>query len=80
MDLFLTKQAEKDFLTLPKSERKKAVRKLELLRKSPLTGKKLTGKLDGLRSLRFWPYRIIYHIERNVVWVDHMIHRQGVYK
>jgi len=81
VNLFLTKQAEKEFAELPKSEQKKAVRKLELLEKNPLLGKKLSGRLAAFRCLRFWPYRIIYHIDqiRGEIWVDHMIHRQRVY-
>ncbi|MEK7550265.1 MAG: type II toxin-antitoxin system RelE/ParE family toxin [Patescibacteria group bacterium] len=82
MELILTKQTQKELLKLPKSEQKKAVRKLELLGKNQLIGKKLTGKLEVFRSLRFWPYRIIYHIDqiKKKVWIDHIIHRQGAYK
>jgi mRNA-degrading endonuclease RelE of RelBE toxin-antitoxin system len=82
VDLFLTRQAEKDLFRLSKNEKRKATVKLEQLGKDPLIGKKLTGKLKNFRSLRSWPYRIIYHIEekRREVWVDHIIHRQGVYK
>lgn len=82
VELILTKQAEKELIRLPKGEQRKAVKKLELLERNPLVGKKLAGKLEIYRSLRFWPYRIIYHIdEKNrEIWVDHIIHRQGAYK
>ena len=82
MKLFLTPQAKKDYSKLPKAEQNKAVRKLDLLEKAPLIGKKLSGELGDLRCLRFWPYRIIYHIEqkKKEIWIDHIIHRQGAYK
>lgn len=82
MEIILTKQAEKELLNLPKTEQKKAVRKLEHLKENPLLGKKLAGKLALFRSLRFWPYRIIYYIKENKkeVWIEHIIHRQRAYK
>ena len=81
MLLFLTPQAQKDYNKLPKPEQKKAARKLNLLEKEPFVGKKLGGELDNLRCLRSWPYRIIYHIQdKDEIWVDHILHRQGAYK
>jgi mRNA-degrading endonuclease RelE of RelBE toxin-antitoxin system len=81
MLLFLTPRAQKDFNELPKPEQKKAARKLDLLEVKPLIGKKLGGKLDNLRCLRAWPYRIIYHIQDyDEIWIDHILHRQGAYK
>ena len=81
MDLILTKQAEKDLARLPRKEQTKAIKKMELLARDPLLGKKLAGKLALFRSLRFWPYRIIYHVQnKKEIWIDHVIHRQGAYK
>ena len=82
MELILTRLAEKELIRLPKSEQKKAVKKLEVLERNPLIGKKLAGKLQIYRSLRFWPYRIVYHINEGSrkIWIDHTIHRQGAYK
>ncbi len=82
MRLFLTKQAKREFFKLPAPEQKKAARKINLLEERPLIGKKLGGELGNLRCLRFWPYRIIYHVEqkKKEIWVDHIIHRQGAYK
>lgn len=81
MQLFLTPQAKKDYSKLPKPEQKKATRKLDLLEEVPLIGKKLGGELNDLRCLRSWPYRIVYHIQnKNEIWVDHILHRQGAYK
>lgn len=82
MKLFLTKQAQKEYFKLTQSDQKKVVRKINELEKDPFVGKKLGGELDKLRSLRSWPYRIIYYIKQNKkeVWVEHIIHRQGAYK
>jgi len=81
MRLFLTNQAKKDYSRLPKSEQEKVVRKIDLLEVSPFIGNKLGGELKDLRCFRSWPYRIIYHIkEKKEIWIDHILHRQGVYK
>lgn len=82
MKLILAREAEKDFDKLPKTEQIKAFKKLNLLEKDPFIGKKLSGKLTGFRSLRFWPYRIIYHLEKSKkeVWIDAILHRQRAYK
>lgn len=79
--VFLTTQAQKDLKEIPVMEIKKIKRKLLLLEKEPNNGKKLTGKLDNLFSLKAWPYRIIYLInEKQEVWIVHIMHRKEVYK
>jgi addiction module RelE/StbE family toxin len=42
---------------------------LEGLREDPYAGKKLQGELYGLYSLRVWPYRIIYMVEKRIITV-----------
>ena len=51
------------------------------LEQNPLAGKKLTGKLEGQYSLRIWPYRIVYFInrEKNLIITD-IRHRKDVYR
>lgn len=78
--VFIANQAEKDFDKLPSIEKKKIRKKLNLLENNPLTGKKLSGKLEGFYSLKAWPYRIIYFIKKNEIWVIHILHRQEAYK
>lgn len=82
MQVILSKNAQKHFRLLPDPEKIKIKKKLFLLRDDPLAGKKLDGELAGRRSLRSWPYRIIYiiNIEGKVVEVSNIIHRQGAYK
>lgn len=82
MKIVLSRDAEKDFLRFSKSEQIKIDRKLLSLKQNPFVGKKLTGEFRNRYSLRAWPYRIIYKINRleKRIEVDSILHRQGVYK
>jgi mRNA-degrading endonuclease RelE of RelBE toxin-antitoxin system len=83
MKLFLTADAEKQFRKLPKPEQRKIEKKLKLLSVNPHAGKKLTGDYAQERSIRAWPYRIIYglatHTEQEAVIVFAILHRQWAY-
>lgn len=72
--------AVKQIKKLPLSEKKKVIRKLELLVTDPISGKALRGEFEGLYSLQAWPYRIIYEITSTSVIIYSIGHRQGVYK
>lgn len=61
-------------------EKKKVVRKLEMLDQNPTAGRLLRGELTGLRSLRAWPYRIIYQLHGQIIIIYSIAHRQSVYK
>ncbi|MFS8159807.1 MAG: type II toxin-antitoxin system RelE family toxin [Candidatus Roizmanbacteria bacterium] len=82
MQVVLSNKAKKHYLRLPSIEQKKIKRKLQSLTEYPFSGKKLSGDLEGDRSLRVWPYRIIYsiNIKMKRVEVSNIMHRQGVYK
>lgn len=82
MTLELTKKAKSQLKKLPKREANKVARKLLSLEASPFSGKKLEGRLQEYYTLRAWPYRILYVVDRKqkVVTVDTIEHRQGVYK
>lgn len=82
MQVVLSSDAAKQFNRLPKLEQEKIKRKLILLESEPSAGKKLSGDLEGKRTLRAWPYRIIYKInsEETRVEVSAILHRQGAYK
>ena len=81
MQVIVTPQAQKQYLHLPQPEQKKIKRKLAVLEQSPQAGKKLSGNLAQIRSLRAWPYRILYYIDskRDTIFVVTIAHRQGVY-
>lgn len=82
MQVVLSKRAANHYKRLPKPEQTKIKRKLIMLETSPLVGKKLSGELAEDRSLRVWPYRIIYSINEieQHVEVSDILHRQGAYK
>ncbi|OGG03853.1 hypothetical protein A2W14_04910 [Candidatus Gottesmanbacteria bacterium RBG_16_37_8] len=73
-------QAVKQLKKLPQSEKKKIIRKLELLATDPFAGKILKGELEGLFSMRAWPYRIVYEIRKKSVIIYSIAQRQGVYR
>jgi addiction module RelE/StbE family toxin len=82
MEVIITPKALKQYQHLPKSEQTKIKKRLSLLEKNPQEGKKLSGKLLGIRSLKAWPYRIIYLIneKQKNIFVITIAHRQGIYK
>lgn len=82
MEFVYSSDAQKQLKRLPKSEKLKVVRKIHVLGENPLLGKKLKGEYEGLRSIKAWPYRIIYHYssEKRTFFVEAIEHRQGVYK
>lgn len=81
MKLEYSSVADKQLRKLPKTEQKKILRKLLLLALEPLIGKLLKGEFEGLRSLRAWPYRIVYEVrgEEKVLIILSIVHRQSAY-
>ena len=80
MKVIITPEAQKQYSHIPLSEQKKIKKKLLLLEQDSEAGKKLSGQFAELRSLRAWPYRIIYYINKNTIYIVSVAHRQGVYK
>lgn len=82
MTVSLSKDAQRQFKKLPKADQLKISKKLSALQINPGLGKKLSGELLGIRSLRVWPYRILYeiNIKQKRIEVHKIAHRQGVYK
>lgn len=81
MDLFFKSIAIKELKKLPKVEAKKVIKKIQLLKEFPFSGKPLSGDFEGLRSLRAWPYRIIYKVQPKAgITIEIIKHRQGSYK
>lgn len=78
----LTDEAKKNIYQLPKYEQKKVKKKLLILAQNPYLGKKLSGEMADQYSFRAWPYRIIYQINQNQLFVTvlKIAHRQGAYK
>ncbi len=80
--VILVKSVQKKLKKLPKAKQSAVLKAIKELEKDPFLGKPLSGELAGRFSVRVWPYRIIYKIEKNrlVVIVLNIGHRQGVYK
>jgi len=74
--------ARKQLKKLSQSKRIKILRKIEKLKNDPYAGKKLKGEFEGLRSLKIWPYRIIYRYlsQDKLLFINIVQHRQAVYK
>ncbi len=71
----------KDLARIPKVQQKRISSKINLLTDFPLLGKPLVGEYSGTRSLRSWPYRIIYvfNPKEKLVCIVRILHRQGAY-
>lgn len=82
MKVIITPKGKKQYELLPKPAQAKIKKKIAILEKDSLVGKKLSGDLSELRSLQAWQYRITYYIsqEQEIVFVTSILHRQGAYK
>lgn len=82
MQVIITPKALKQYKHLPHSDQSKVKKKLMVLEHHPYEGKKLSGNLSQVRSLKVWPYRILYYIDekRKKVFLVTIAHRQGVYQ
>lgn len=81
MLVVLSKRAVKQYKRLSQPNQSIIKKKLAVLETNPLAGKKLSGELAEDRSIRAWPYRIIYSINEvgKRVEVSDILHRQGAY-
>lgn len=75
-------KALKQMKSLPQKDRQKIVAAMDVLRENPLAGKQLEGKYRGFRSLRVWPYRIIYAVDHRVITITVLSigHRKDIYR
>lgn len=82
MQVLITEEVRKHYQHLPKAERIKIRKRLSVLEGNPFAGKKLEGEIAKYRSLKAWPYRIIYSIneKQKIIIVKSILHRQGAYK
>lgn len=82
MKLEFSSIARKELKKVPKQKQIKVLEKIEKLKNDPYAGKKLMGIFVGLRSLKVWPYRIIYRYlpQDKLIFINVIQHRQRVYK
>lgn len=78
----IPKRVQKELERLPRKFQERIVAKLYMLAADPSLGKRLQGEFEGLYTVRFWPYRIVYEIKRKelVVLVLKVAHRKSVYR
>ncbi|MEK9149530.1 MAG: type II toxin-antitoxin system mRNA interferase toxin, RelE/StbE family [Candidatus Desantisbacteria bacterium] len=62
-----------------KKKKEKIKEAIKLIAKYPFKGKKLKGKLEGLRSYRVGIYRIIYQITEDGIEIISIAHRKDAY-
>ena len=80
--VFFTPNSSRYFQKL--KDKKLKIRLLDakkILEINPYSGKKLKGDLFGQYTLRIWPYRIIYFVDKNKnVIITDIGHRKDVYR
>jgi len=78
----LTPRAEKELNSLPRKDYYKVITALVGLAIDPFIGKKLEGKYKDYYSIRVWPHRIIYQINKKelLVFIVRIRHRRGSYR
>ncbi len=79
--VIISRQAEKELRKIGHPHRSRIIKVLVTLGKDPFMGKRLRGFLADCWSVKAWPYRIIYQIERKklLVLIVKVGHRQGIY-
>lgn len=80
--IVVKKQAKKSLEAIDKRFIHKINEAINILQEYPLLGKPLEGEYKGQRSLKVWPYRIIYQIYKQqlVILIISIKHRQNTYK
>ncbi len=75
-------KAQKQLEFFPKKDQRRVLMAFEVLKENPTAGNQLEGKYKGLRSLRVWPYRILYAIDHSIITVTvvKIGHRKDVYR
>ena len=80
MELFLTRNFIKSYENIPKKYQDKIREALNELKQDSVSGKKLSGNLEGHYSLRVGKYRILYTIRNAQIFAETVNHRKEVYR
>ena len=82
MKVDYSRKAVKQLKKLSRQKQIVVLRRIQRLKSDPQAGKRLKGELADFRSLKVWPYRILYRYssQKKILLIDVIQHRQGVYK
>jgi mRNA interferase RelE/StbE len=80
--IFVTTRAKKELKKLPPKDQQRIHACIRTLGLDPFRGKQLQGDLEGNWSVRVWPYRVVYKIQKQIVTVTVLKigHRKDVYR
>ncbi|TSD00066.1 MAG: RelE protein [Candidatus Peregrinibacteria bacterium Greene1014_49] len=80
--VILKPRAEKQLSKLREKDRTRIKSAIDQLWENPYFGKKMDGSLAGCYSIRVWPWRIIYVIQKDIVTVTVVAigDRKDIYK
>lgn len=80
--IIVERDARKELRKIPEDYRVRIDTTIKSLADNPFAGKPLRGEYKGYFTLRVWPYRIIYRVEKDrvLIYVVAIGCRQGVYK
>ena len=67
--VILTRRAQKEYDRLSKEMQPRVEKAIDNLRENPFCGKKLEGDHEGYWSMRVWPYRVIYTVDKKIITV-----------
>lgn len=81
-DIRYSRTAAKSILRLDRPTKARIEEAILAVSENPLIGKKLKGTFakEKLRSLKVWPYRIIYRFDRDSLEIAFVEHRKDVYR
>ncbi len=78
----LKSTAVKQLRKLPSKDQDRIRSAIDHLAEDPFCGKTMQGECKGIFSIRIWPYRILYVIQKKILTVTVITigHRKDVYK
>ncbi len=80
MEARFSDEFQKRFRKFNKDAREKILKAVNRIKENPMKGKPLRYNLKGLFSERLEKYRIIYEIEKNIIFFVTIRHRKEVYE
>ena len=79
-ELVFTREFLKRLKRVEKQTQIRILRELKTLEEQPFVGKRLSGRLNDLLSLRVGDYRVIYELSEKKIIVRTVGHREKIYE